>query len=59
MTEEKKGGKALWTQREGVHITRIGHWLRKLRLNELPQLVRALKEQMSLIGPRPEQPTSE
>jgi lipopolysaccharide/colanic/teichoic acid biosynthesis glycosyltransferase len=35
-------------------ITRVGHWLRKLRIDELPQIINILKWEMSWIGPRPE-----
>ena len=46
----------VWAVKDDPRITRVGKIIRKLRIDEIPQMINVLKGQMSLVGPRPERP---
>lgn len=45
-----------WTEKDDPRITKFGKLLRKSRIDEIPQFINVLKNDMSIVGPRPEQP---
>lgn len=54
---EKNGVARLSTGDRDDRITKVGHFIRKVRIDELPQLINILKGDMTIVGPRPERPS--
>jgi len=52
---ESKTG-PIWAREDDQRVTRVGRFIRKVRIDELPQMINVLKGDMSFVGPRPERP---
>ncbi|MFX0200784.1 MAG: sugar transferase, partial [Candidatus Hodarchaeota archaeon] len=55
-TGAENGTGPVWAEENDERITRVGRVIRKLRMDELPQMINVLRGEMSFVGPRPERP---
>lgn len=54
--DAEAGRGAVWARTDDDRVTLVGKWLRRSRLDELPQLINVLRGDMNVVGPRPERP---
>jgi exopolysaccharide biosynthesis polyprenyl glycosylphosphotransferase len=54
--DAEKDGVAAWAAKDDRRVTRVGRFIRKLRIDEIPQAINVIRGDMSFVGPRPERP---
>ncbi len=54
--DAEQEGAPIWAAKNDARVTRVGMFIRKTRIDELPQILNVLRGQMSFVGPRPERP---
>ncbi|MDB4913520.1 MAG: sugar transferase [Gemmatimonadetes bacterium] len=55
--DAESDGRAVWASTNDPRVTPVGNFMRRTRLDELPQLLNVLRGDMNIVGPRPERPT--
>lgn len=56
MRVDAEAGGAVWARQNDPRVTRVGRFIRLVRIDELPQLINVLRGEMAMVGPRPERP---
>ena len=56
MVQDAEQNGAVWAQKQDARVTKFGKFMRRTRIDELPQVISILKGEMSIVGPRAERP---